>query len=275
MRGAEGQSLPRPFQPGASRYGAQPLSHHSFGAGHSTLQGAPLTSAVSGLTRSAPASDNARSVSIGRSGLRHIIILAMFAVVATSAFTTVLINGAIFGADTVSSASEDTATEAMHPSTAVDDQIQGDVDCDGDVDVLDALKELQYIAGLAVVQSEPCPDVGTAIPAGEGVPGPQGPQGIPGPEGPTGLSDIELVVDDGPSDSADTKFLDVNCPPGKTAISGGGVVLSNGANPANIALTGTLSHLDAEGWEVFAREINPTGANWFLRARVLCATVAE
>ncbi len=36
----------------------------------------------------------------------------------------------------------------------------GDVDCDYDVDSVDALKILRYVAGLSVQQNEPCPDIG-------------------------------------------------------------------------------------------------------------------
>jgi hypothetical protein len=37
----------------------------------------------------------------------------------------------------------------------------GDVDCDNNVTAADALKILRYLAGLPVVQNEPCPDIGT------------------------------------------------------------------------------------------------------------------
>ncbi len=36
----------------------------------------------------------------------------------------------------------------------------GDVDCDGDVDAVDSLGLLQYVAGLSVSLQEPCPDIG-------------------------------------------------------------------------------------------------------------------
>jgi hypothetical protein len=39
--------------------------------------------------------------------------------------------------------------------------LKGDVDCDSDVDAVDALKVQQYVAGLSVIQSEPCPDIGS------------------------------------------------------------------------------------------------------------------
>jgi hypothetical protein len=34
------------------------------------------------------------------------------------------------------------------------------VDCNGDVDAVDSLKLLRYVAGLPVVQNEPCTDIG-------------------------------------------------------------------------------------------------------------------
>ena len=39
--------------------------------------------------------------------------------------------------------------------------VKGDVDCDGDVDVIDALKELQHVAGLLVSQESGCPEIGS------------------------------------------------------------------------------------------------------------------
>ncbi len=40
---------------------------------------------------------------------------------------------------------------------------QGDVDCDGLVNAVDALKTLRYSVALSVVQTEPCPDIGTVL----------------------------------------------------------------------------------------------------------------
>ena len=39
----------------------------------------------------------------------------------------------------------------------------GDVDCDGDVDAVDALKVLRHVVRLAVSQEEPCPDIGSTV----------------------------------------------------------------------------------------------------------------
>ena len=41
----------------------------------------------------------------------------------------------------------------------------GDVDCNGSVDAVDSLKILRYVAGLSVSQTEPCPDIGSAVPS--------------------------------------------------------------------------------------------------------------
>jgi hypothetical protein len=45
--------------------------------------------------------------------------------------------------------------------TAAVGRLMGDVDCDGDVDAVDALKILRFVVGLPVSQTEPCPDIGT------------------------------------------------------------------------------------------------------------------
>ncbi len=49
--------------------------------------------------------------------MRHIIVLAVFAAIVTSAFTTVLVNGLIVGANPVRSATEDAATGIVHSAT--------------------------------------------------------------------------------------------------------------------------------------------------------------
>jgi hypothetical protein len=39
----------------------------------------------------------------------------------------------------------------------------GDVNCDGDVEAVDALKILRHVVRLAVSQEEPCPDIGSTV----------------------------------------------------------------------------------------------------------------
>jgi hypothetical protein len=41
--------------------------------------------------------------------------------------------------------------------------INGDVDCDGDVDPVDALRILRFIAGMSVIQTQPCVPIGSTV----------------------------------------------------------------------------------------------------------------
>lgn len=85
------------------------------------------------------------------------------------------------------------ATDALGSGEAPDQIIQGDTDCDGDVDAVDALQDLRYVAGLPVNQNSPCIAIGSVA----AIPGPQGPQGPPGPAGEPGLSLFANVTSDG------------------------------------------------------------------------------
>jgi len=49
------------------------------------------------------------------------------------------------------------------PPTPAEPNAKGNVDCDGDIDALDALKELRYVAQLPVSQTPPCPLIGTDV----------------------------------------------------------------------------------------------------------------
>jgi hypothetical protein len=118
--------------------------------------------------------------------MRHTILIATLSSVAASVLTTVVIGGSLFGAGTASSADAPSEAIAVVSPGGVEGLIQGDVDCQKDVTPVDSLKVLRHDAGLSVQQDEPCPDIATVIPAGEGVPGPQGPQGPAGPAGPKG-----------------------------------------------------------------------------------------
>ncbi len=51
--------------------------------------------------------------------------------------------------------------ETPAPTLPPGSTIFGDVDCDGDVDAVDSLKTLRFVAGLSVSQTEPCPDIGS------------------------------------------------------------------------------------------------------------------
>ncbi len=52
-------------------------------------------------------------------------------------------------------------TQSPSPTVAPSGLIQGDVDCDGFVNAVDALKLIRYAVHLGVGQNEPCPDLGS------------------------------------------------------------------------------------------------------------------
>jgi len=63
------------------------------------------------------------------------------------------------------------ATDALAGDPA-EPRIQGDVNCDEDVNATDALNSLLHAAALdPAEQTEPCTDIGDVIPSGEGPPG--------------------------------------------------------------------------------------------------------
>jgi hypothetical protein len=56
-----------------------------------------------------------------------------------------------------------TPTPTASPTATSSGLIQGDVDCDGDVNSVDALKELRYVALLEYSQNDPCPGIGEDV----------------------------------------------------------------------------------------------------------------
>lgn len=56
-----------------------------------------------------------------------------------------------------------TPTPTPTPTSGPVELVQGDVDCDGDADAVDALKELQDIAALPYGQAQGCPEIGGAV----------------------------------------------------------------------------------------------------------------
>jgi tricorn protease-like protein len=65
---------------------------------------------------------------------------------------------------------EPTATPTPSPTpppTGAPQLAQGDNDCDGDADSVDALKGLQHVAAIGFSQEPDCPALGGAVPAGE------------------------------------------------------------------------------------------------------------
>ncbi len=66
-----------------------------------------------------------------------------------------------------------TLSPSPTPSPAPEPQFSnGDIDCDGDVDSVDALKVLRHVAGMSVSQIDPCPDIGSTAALGGSAPEP-------------------------------------------------------------------------------------------------------
>ncbi len=201
--------------------------------------------------------------------MRHTILVATLSSVAASVLTTVVISGSFFGAGTVSSENAPVEAAGAFSPGGVEGIIQGDVDCGKNVTPVDSLKVLRHDAGLPVQQDEPCPDIGTVIPAGEGPLGPQGPagpQGEQGPQGAPGITDIEVVVG-GSFDSSPEKSHETPCPNGKTAIGGG--VASAGS------LFASIPSDEPTGWAGGSREVVPLGVETIFLVHAICANVAE
>ena len=133
--------------------------------------------------------------------MRHTILIATLSSVAASVLTTVVISGSFFGAGTASSANAPIEVQGAIGPGGVEGLIQGDVDCGKNVTPVDSLKVLRHDAGLSVQQDEPCPDIGTVIPAG--------------------VAEIEIVSEESPNDS-EPKAVVVSCPQGKRLLGGGG-----------------------------------------------------
>lgn len=158
------------------------------------------------------------------------------------------------------------APDAQAPAGEVTGEIKGDVDCDGEVNTVDALTDLRFVAGLEISQNDPCTPVGDPIPAGEPVPGPQA------PPGPPGLSDVELVTEQSASNSSG-KGVHAFCPEGKTVIGGGA---SLGGVVDHTAFTFNGPFTDLGGWRAIAIEVGPGTTNdWTVTAYAICAIVAE
>jgi hypothetical protein len=164
------------------------------------------------------------------------------------------------------------ATDALGSDTP-GSILQGDTNCDGDVDSQDALNELRYIAGLDVDQSEPCPDVGAVAV----IPGPQGPQGPQGVQGPPGLSDVERVAVAGSSTSNLNNSAVASCPGGKTLIGGGGEVGQGGLGVAGIvgSSPGPSGTALENSWGVFGYAYDTPTEPWSVLAWAICANVSE
>lgn len=184
--------------------------------------------------------------------MRNLIIILTLSTALVVALGVALFGRSVVGVNVADSAVDAGLTNAT-PAGGQNGLLQGDVDCDGDVDAVDALKDLQHVAAIGFSQTEPCPDVGTAIP-----------QGVTG---------LVLVSGSSDNNSADVKAANALCPEGKRVIGGGLTIF--GQHLYNVAITSSSPHSDLGGWGGFANEVNPTGNNWSLEAQAVCADVAD
>jgi hypothetical protein len=108
--------------------------------------------------------------------------------------------------------------------------------------------------------------------AGQIPAGPAGPAGAAGPQGPPGTSGVQQIASTGASNSTASKTFQVDCPSGKRAIGGGGMLLGTTTN----TFLSTSRPSDAgTGWIATGRESSAGNAgNWAVQAWVVCATVA-
>jgi hypothetical protein len=180
--------------------------------------------------------------------VRQVILAAVSAAVVASVAVTVLMNG-MFNVAPANSEGQPAGLEEV---------IQGDVDCDGDVDSVDALGGLRHIADLSVSQSEPCPDIGTTA-------------AIPGPPG---VSGYEIVLTQSELDSASLKSVTADCSEGKSPVGGGAVIFAGGGSLSSLALI--ESRPVGANWKATATEVGGgTPEDWSMEVRVICVTLGE
>ena len=185
--------------------------------------------------------------------MRHVMVAAVGAAVVASLVVTALMNGMLFGVTPASS--------QVQPVGEPEEIIQGDVDCDGDVDAVDALKDLQHVAVLPVAQNDPCPDVGTTA-------------AIPGPLGPPGISGYEIIEATSDVNSNDFKSLAADCTAGKSIIGGGARVVIGGGSISFLSII--ESRPVGANWKATAVEISGgTEVDWHLEVRAICVTLGD
>ena len=99
---------------------------------------------------------------------------------------------------------------------------------------------------------------------------PAGPQG---PAGPPGAAGLQLISGSGASNSSSPKSQQQDCPAGKRAVGGGGVITGSAGN----TFLSISRPTDAgTGWIATGRESSGGNAgNWAVQTWVVCATVAQ
>ena len=183
--------------------------------------------------------------------MRQIVVAAVGAAVVASVAVTVLVNGMLLSVTPASSEGQ--------PAGALEEIIQGDVDCDGDVDTVDALQELRHVAALPAAQNDPCPGIGTTA-------------AIPGPPGPPGVSGYEIVLVESESNSESLKGVTADCSSGKSIMGGGARVVIGGGSISFLSII--ESRPVGANWKATATEISGgTEVDWHLEVRAICVTL--
>jgi hypothetical protein len=101
---------------------------------------------------------------------------------------------------------------------------------------------------------------------------PAGLQGPAGPQGRPGASGLRLISGSGVSNSSSPKSQQQDCPAGKRAVGGGGVITGSATN----TFLSTSRPTDpGTGWIATGRESTAgTAGNWAVQTWVVCVTVA-
>jgi hypothetical protein len=98
---------------------------------------------------------------------------------------------------------------------------------------------------------------------------PAGPQG---PAGPPGTSGLQLISGSGASNSSTPKSEQQDCPAGKRAVGGGGVITGVATNTF---LSASRPTDPGTGWTATGRESSGGNAgSWAVQTWVVCATVS-
>jgi hypothetical protein len=185
--------------------------------------------------------------------MRHVVLVAVMAGVLTSAFTTILVSGFLFGAGSARSAHESAPNGVVIPASGSAGIIQGDIDCDGVVNAVDALKDLRFVVALPIIQNEPCPDVGTAV----------------------GVGGYERITVTDSLTGPDTLFKTVSCSDGKKAF-GGGVRRTSGgldSDQLNWVILESYPVSSQTSWGVLIQTLDTATRNFEFSA--ICANVAQ
>src|SRR4029453_15831331 len=102
--------------------------------------------------------------------------------------------------------------------------------------------------------------------------GAQGPAGPQGPQGPAGASGLQMISGSGASNSTSPKSQQQDCPSGKRAVGGGGVLTGS---ITNTFLTSSRPTDAGTGWTATGRESSAgNSGSWAVQTWAVCATIA-